>query len=115
MIRFRKGLVITNTGWNYISLPTDLQNSLFEAMCVCKFEHLISANLIYQGVLECDGCNTVMIITADKVRFIFDVQGVSSYMKATSDNHMVLTEFDFWKKGNGKREDISIHLTKVEC
>ena len=116
MIRFKCGLEATKYGFEYDSIPTKLQNVLLNALCESGHKMLVLSPNTYLCALEPnEDSDTVMRITVGNVYYIFSVFGVSNNWYLSSDNQMLITDFDFIiNEHTGKPYEISVCLDEIE-
>ena len=116
MIKFKCGLEATKYGFEYDSIPTKLQNVLLNALCESGHKRLILSPYTYLCSLESDEhFDTVMRITVGNVYYIFSVFGVSNNWYSSSDNQMLIIDFDFIiNEHTGKPYEISVCLDEIE-
>lgn len=116
MIKFKCGLEVTKHGFEYDSIPTKLQNVLLNALCESGNKMLVLSPNTYLCALEYnEDRDTVMRITVGNVYYLFSVFGVSSDCYSSSDNQMLITDFDFIiNEHTGKPYEISVCLDEFE-
>ena len=115
MIRFKCGLN-TKYGFEYDSIPAKLQNALLKALLDSGHKMLILSPNTYLCSLEPDEYgDTIMRITVGKVYYIFAVIGVSNNWHLSSDNNMLIMDFNFIiNEHTGKPYEIAVSLDEIE-
>ena len=115
MIKFKCGLY-TKYGFEYDSIPTKLQDALLKALLDGGHKMLILSPYTYLCSLEPDEYgDTIMRITVGKVYYIFTVIGVSNNWYLTSDNQMLILDFNFIiNEHTGKPYEIAVSLDEIE-
>ena len=94
MIRFKCGLD-TKYGLEYDSIPTKLQNALLKALLDSGHKMLILSPYTYLCSLEPnEHGDTVMRIAVGNVYYIFSVFGVSNNWHTSSDNKILIMDFE---------------------